>query len=32
MKMVLFHVTRKIDEAFWEAGINPAFSKKMARI
>ena len=32
MKVVLFHVQRKIDEAFWEIGINPAFSKKMASI
>lgn len=32
MKVVLFHVPRKIDEAFWEVGINPAFSKKMASI
>ncbi len=32
MKVVLFHVSRKIDEAFWEIGINPAFSKKMVSI
>jgi len=32
MKVVLFHVQKKIDEAFWEVGINPAFSKRMASI
>lgn len=32
MKVILFHVQRKIDEAFWEVGINPAFSKRIANI
>jgi len=32
MRVTLFHVQRKIDEAFWEVGINPAFSKKIANI
>jgi len=32
MKVTLFHVQRKIDEAFWEVGINPSFSKRVANI
>ncbi|MCD6294258.1 MAG: universal stress protein [Deltaproteobacteria bacterium] len=31
-KVALFHVLKKIDEAFWEIGIDPAFSRRMASI
>lgn len=32
MKVALFHVQKKIAEAFLEVGINPAFSTRMASI
>lgn len=31
-EVVLFHVMRKIDQAFWDMGVNPAFHKKIAGI